>query len=424
MQTNERRPIPFAKPYAGKEEEEAVLRVLRSGWFTTGRETIEFEKEFSDFFKSNGGTAEAEPLYCMAVNSATSGLHLALEAFGIAPGDLVFLPSMTFTATAEVVRYLGAEAVFVDVLKDGFHMDPSALENTLDRLDRGNAPYPSRSRGGEGFGPRGKAKAVIPVHYGGLPCGMEAILSIAKKYGLKVIEDAAHSFPSFAPDKNSGGRWAGLMGDAGVFSFYATKTITTGEGGMVVTRDQARAGRIKVMRSHGIDRSVWNRYTDTNASWYYEVVAPGYKYNIPDLLSALGRVQLGRAMELLSMRIKIADLYDQAFGDDPHFTIPPTGPGDARHLYPLRLNLPALSIDRDQFALKMQEQGIGISVHFIPLHIMPYYRERYSMKEDDLAETIKTYRRAVSLPIWPGMSDAEVNRVIEVVKTLGSEYTV
>ena len=412
MQQNKFENIPFSRPYVGKEEEEAVLRVLRSGWLTTGKETADFEKEFADFFKNSSlkeNIANAgEPLHCMAVNSATSGLHLALEACGIGEGDLVLVPSMTFTATAEVARYLGAEVVFVDVAKDSFLMDPAALEHTLKGLQKG------------------RAKAVITVHYGGLPCDMESILPIAGKYGLAVIEDAAHSFPSFVQDRDNPkyGRWAGLMGDVGVFSFYATKTITTGEGGMVVTRDASRAARIRIMRSHGIDRSVWNRYTDTNASWYYEVVEPGFKYNIPDILSALGRAQLQRATELLSMRQEIARLFDEAFGSDPHFSIPPTGSGDARHLYPLRLNLDRLSINRDQFAAKLQEQGIGISVHFIPLHTMPYYKKRYSMQEDDLIETMRSYRRGISLPIWPGMSKAQIKRVIAVVKTLGSEYTV
>jgi len=407
-------PIPFARPYIGKEEEDAVLAVLRSGWLTTGKETLEFEKDFASFLKQNGDAP-----YCMAVNSATSGLHLALEAIGIEKGDLVLLPSLTFTATAEVVRYLGAEAVFVDVSKNSFHMDPKALELTLERLEKGLPPYPPRHGNGEGFGPRGKAKALIPVHYGGLPCGMEAILPVAEKYGLKIIEDAAHSFPSFVP---YAGQWAGLFGSVGVFSFYATKTITTGEGGMVVTRDAKIADRVKVMRSHGIDRGVWNRYTDTKASWYYEVIAPGFKYNIPDILSALGRAQLRRAMDLLAMRKKLAGLYDEAFRDDCHFTVPPTGDGDARHLYPLRINPEKLSICRNEFALKMQEQGIGISVHFIPLHTMPYYRQRYSMENQDLPETFNTYSRCISLPIWPGMTGAQTDRVISVVKNLGSEY--
>ena len=431
--------IPFSRPYIGKEEEEAVLAVLRSGWLTTGSETLEFEKEFCAFLKNPGNKNNDEPLFCMAVNSATSGLHLALEACGIQKGDLVLLPSMTFTSTAEVIRYLGAEAVFVDVVKGGYHMDPCALEYTLDRLKKGNPAYAPRSaagaiknsggsHGNSGFGPRGKAVAVMPVHYGGLCCDMNAILPIAEKYGLKVVEDAAHSFPSLCQS----GRWAGAIGDVGVFSFYATKTITTGEGGMVVTRNKEIADRVKIMRSHGIDRSVWNRYTDTNASWYYEVIAPGYKYNIPDILSALGRAQLRRAMDLLSMRKELARLYDEAFApglkpgesrdSDNHFILPPTGPGDARHLYPLQLNLEKLSIGRNEFAAKMQEQGIGISVHFIPLHTMPYYKERYSLEDRDFPETLESYRRTISLPLWPGMTRSQIDQVITVVKTLTCEY--
>jgi len=407
-------PIPFARPYIGKEEEDAVLAVLRSGWLTTGKETLEFEKDFGNFLN--------ESVECMAVNSATSGLHLALEALGIKEGDLVLVPSMTFTATAEVVRYLGAEPVFVDVSKDSYLMDPTALEQTLQRLNRGESAYPTRkgsNAGAEsgGFGPKGRAKAVMPVHYAGLPCDMDAILSIAKKYDLKVVEDAAHSFPSFV-----NGSWAGLIGDIGVYSFYATKTITTGEGGMVVTRDKAVAERIKIMRSHGIDRSIWTRYTDTKASWYYEVLEPGFKYNIPDILSAIGRVQLRRAMFLLEEREKLARRYDEAFGTDDNFLLPPTGPGDARHLYPLRLNLEKLSIGRNEFAAKIQEQGVGVSVHFIPLHTMPYYKKRYFLEDEDFPETLKSFKQTITLPLWPGLTDAQINRVITVVKTLACEY--
>lgn len=409
--------IPFARPFIGKEEEDAVISVLRSGWLTTAKETLEFEKEFGAFFGSK------EELYCMAVNSATSGLHLALEALGVSSGDLVILPSMTFTSSAEVARYLGAEVVFVDVAKDSFHMDPEALESVLDRLERGLPAYPSRNGcAKEGFGPRGKAKAVMPVHYGGLTCDMDSIIPIAKKYGIKIIEDAAHSFPAFIKNEHDGCKWAGLMGDAGVFSFYATKTISTGEGGMVVTRDKAVSDRIKIMRSHGIDRSIFNRYTDTKASWYYEVLEPGFKYNIPDILSALGRAQLRRANDLLSMRLEIARFYDEAFKDDIHFTIPPNIPGDARHLYPLRLNAETLSIGRDEFAARIQEQGVGISVHFIPLHTMPYYKKRYLLENNDFPETFNSYKRVITLPIWPGMTEPQIKRVIAVVKTLGSEY--
>jgi dTDP-4-amino-4,6-dideoxygalactose transaminase len=389
--------IPFARPFIGGEEEEAVLRVLRSGWLTTGAETLAFEKEFAAFLQSGGG------LHALAVNSATSGLHLALEACGVGPGDLVLAPSFTFTSTAEVIRYLGADPVFVDVAPGGFHMDSRALEETLARLSREPGPRPA---------------AVIPVHYGGLPCDMAAILSIARRYRLKVVEDAAHAFPS----RLENGAFAGTLGDAGVFSFYATKTITTGEGGMVVCADGDMAARISVMRSHGIDRSVWNRYTDAGASWYYEVVEAGYKYNLPDLLGAIGRVQLRRAWELLREREAAAAAYDRAFGGDGAFIIPPTGPGDARHLYPLRLN-PEAGLERDRFIQKLRDSGIGASVHFIPLHTMPYYKKRYKLRDEDFPESLKAYRSLISLPIWPGMGEDRINRVIRMVKTIKDEYT-
>ena len=391
--------IPFARPLIGMEEEEAVLRVLRSGWLTTGRETLAFEKEFAAFLHSApaGSSGKPEPgdIYCLAVNSATAGLHLALEACGVGPGDLVLVPSLTFTSTAEVALYLGAEAVFVDVLPGTFHMDPAALEETLKGI------------------PAGKAKAVIPVHYGGLPCNMGPILEIARKYTLKVIEDAAHSFPSF-----SGNGFAGTVGDVGVFSFYATKTITTGEGGMLVCRDSEIAKRVSVMRSHGIDRSVWNRYSDTGASWYYEVIEAGYKYNMPDLLAAVGRVQLSRAWQLLRMRQEIAAVYDSAFSQDDRFLIPPSGEGDARHLYPLRLNAGRTAVSRNDFIEKLKVAGIGVSVHFIPLHTMPFYKSRYRLREGDLPETMKSYSQEISLPLWPGMSGEQVTRVVEAVKNI------
>jgi dTDP-4-amino-4,6-dideoxygalactose transaminase len=241
---------------------------------------------------------------------------------------------------------------------------------------------------------------------------MGAIMEIAGRCGLPVIEDAAHSFPS----RTAEGPWAGTIGQAGVFSFYATKTITTGEGGMVVCRDRALADHISVMRSHGIDRTVWNRYTDRKASWYYEVVEAGYKYNIPDILAALGRVQLSRAMDLLEMRRRIAAMYDAAFAGDPRFSLPPTGPGDARHLYPLQFNLEKLSLSRDTIIEKLRNRGIGVSVHFIPLHIMPYYKKRQNLSPGDFPESLKRFERVVSLPIWPGMGESQVERVIAEVK--------
>jgi dTDP-4-amino-4,6-dideoxygalactose transaminase len=404
--------IPFHRPFIGAEEEEAAIRVLRSLWLTTGKETQALEQEFAAYLESNYSqppthSIHPEPLACLAVNSATSGLHLALEACGIMPGDLVLVPTYTFTSSAEVVRYLGADVVFVDSLPGGFHIDPVSLEETLKKL------------------PSGKAKAVMPVHFGGLPCDMEAVLSIAEKYGLKVIEDAAHSFPSpLAPSPHVGtGVMAGCAGDAGVFSFYATKTITTGEGGMIATRNSGLAKRMSIMRSHGIDRSIFKRYTDKKAAWYYEVLAPGFKYNISDLLSAVGRAQLSRTGEMLALRLAIAKRYDEAFAGDKHFTIPPTGPGDARHLYPIRINSRALRIGRNEFIERLQEQGIGVSVHFIPLHTMPYYKQRYNLKKIDFPNALESYSRVISLPIWPGMTENQVERVITVVKNLGITYT-
>jgi dTDP-4-amino-4,6-dideoxygalactose transaminase len=415
--------IPFARPFVGAEEENAVLRVLRSGWLTTGREALAFEQEFADFL-TQGRRAEGPgrenlettlssienntTIRCFAVNSATSGLHLALEACGAGPGDAVLVPSFTFTSTAEVARYLGAEPVFVDLAPGTFLMDPAALERTLDRLSRGLPAYEGRG----GFGPVGKPRAVIPVHYGGLPCDMGAIMEIARRHKVKVIEDAAHAFPSQLED----GGFAGTLADVGVFSFYATKTITTGEGGMVATRDGAIADRVAIMRSHGIDRAVWSRYTDRAASWYYEVVAPGFKYNLPDLLAALGRVQLRRAWDMLEKRRRVAALYNAGFGDDPRFILPPSGPGNAWHLYPLRLNLARRSLSRDTVIEGLQAAGVGASVHFIPLHIMPYYRQRQNLLPEDFPESLKQFQGTMSLPIWPGMEDAQVERVITTTR--------
>jgi dTDP-4-amino-4,6-dideoxygalactose transaminase len=400
-------PIPFARPFIGEEEEEAVLRVLRSGWLTTGPEALAFEKEFTLALQSN--SLPDEPgLFCLAVNSATSGLHLALEACGVRQGDIVLVPSYTFTASAEVVRYLGAEPVFVDSLPGGFHIDPHALEETITKLLQGKNPY------GKGTGVSGqtaviagKPKAIIPVHFAGLACDMESIMDIASRYELKVIEDAAHSFPI-----------AGITGDAAVFSFYTTKTIATGEGGMVACKDEQMVERVSLMRTHGIDRCAWNRYTDTRASWRYEVIEAGFKYNMSDVLASLGRVQLGRAGKLLSMRQEIAARYDLAFSGDERFIIPPSGADDARHLYPLRINPSTLKISRDEFIERLQEQGIGVSVHFIPLHTMPFYKNRCQIAEADLPCALASYKQEISLPIWPGMSEPQVNRVIDVVKSI------
>lgn len=416
--------VPFALPYMGLEEEEAVLRVIRSHWLTTGGEALAFEREFAAFLErkqEETPVAGESPgaLHALAVNSATSGLHLAFEACGVVPGDVVLTSPYTFTSTAEVARYLGAEVAFVDVAPGSYLMDPEALERTIQRLQRGEPAYEAPSdyggrKKGDRFGPRGRPAVIAPVHVAGLPCDMKKILTIAQTYGLKTVEDAAHSFPARLPD----GRWAGTVADAGVFSFYATKTITTGEGGMVVTRNSNIAERVSVMRSHGIDRAVWNRYTDRRASWRYAVVEAGFKYNLPDLLAAIGRVQLSRAERLLEMRRSIAQSYDQAFGSDPRFFIPPSSPGDARHLYPLRLSGTWGKEQRDRFIELLQDRNIGVSVHFIPLHTMPYYQKKYDLRPEDFPQALDQFERTISLPIWPGMEKGHVDRVIDAVRSV------
>jgi len=377
--------VPFARPALGGEEEEAVLRVLRSGWLTTGREAAAFEESMASLTRSP---------FALAVNSATSGLHLALEALGIGPGDKVITTPWTFTASAEVIRYLGAHPVFADIEPGGFNIDPEEVARLADQPG---------------------VKAILPVHFGGLPCAMAPLKALAEQHNLKIIEDAAHSFPSSTKEG-----YAGTWGDAGVYSFYANKTITTGEGGMVLTPHKEVAERIKILRLHGIDRDAFQRYTNRKASWEYDVVAPGYKYNMPDLAAAIGRVQMGRGEDFLQQRRVIAQTYTQAFEGLDFLECPPDGPGNSWHLYVIRLNLDKLNIDRNQFILKLQEQGISTSVHYKPLHLMDYYKKEYQLTPGDLPRASETYNRVISLPIYHGMTREETAFVINGVKRIGN----
>ncbi|MDR1868284.1 MAG: DegT/DnrJ/EryC1/StrS aminotransferase family protein [Treponema sp.] len=390
--------IPFAVPSIGAAEESAVLRVLRSGWLTTGKETLSFEKEFKAVF-------EDPSLHAIAVSSASAGLHIALKACGVGPGDTVIVPSYTFTSTAAAAHFLGAQAVFVDCTPGTFHIDPVKVEETVDRLLQGYCAYGWRG----GFGPKGKPKVLIPVHYGGVCCDMPALIAIAQQYGLKIIEDSAHAFPA----RVSPGIWAGTYGDIGVFSFYATKTITTGEGGIILCRDGHLAESMSRIRSHGIDRAVWNRYTDVQASWYYEVVEAGYKYNLPDILAALGRVQLSRAFELLEKRRAIAARYTEAFRAHPLVTIPRDSVENAWHLYPLYVHS-----HRDVWISLLKSKGIGVSVHFIPLHTMPYYKTFCAFLDSDFPHAYENFTHELSLPLWPDMSEEQVSQVIAAVNEL------
>jgi dTDP-4-amino-4,6-dideoxygalactose transaminase len=376
--------LPFALPEIGEAEINEVVDTLRSGWVTTGPKAKRFEDDFSAFLGDPS-------LHSMAVNSATAGLHLALEALGVGPGDEVITTTHTFTATAEVVRYLGADVVLVDI-------DPATLCIDVAAVAAAITP---------------RTKVVMPVHYAGLAADMPALLALARRHGLKVVEDAAHALPT-----TCGGQLIGtLESDVTVFSFYANKTITTGEGGMVVTRDTALAKRIKVMRLHGMSRDAFDRFTAKVPSWYYEIVAPGFKYNLTDIAAALGIHQLRRAHEFRAHRERIALAYNAAFADLPVITPALPQPGDmhAWHLYVLRLT-DAAPINRDALIEQLFAAGIGCSVHYIPLHLQPYWRDRYALRPEQFPHSQRTYERMLSLPIYTRMTDADVQRVAAAVR--------
>ena len=376
--------LPFALPDIGEEEIAEVVDTLRSGWVTTGPKARRFEAEFATFL----GDAS---LHCIAVNSATAGLHLALEALDIGPGDEVITTTHTFTATAEVVRYLGADVKLVDIDPDTLNIDPAAIEAVVT--------------------PR--TKAIIPVHYGGLAADMPAILAIARRHGLKVVEDAAHALPA-----TSSGRLVGTLdSEAAVFSFYANKTITTGEGGMLVTRDGALAKRAQVMRLHGMSRDAFDRFTASVPSWYYEIVAPGFKYNLTDIAAALGLQQLKKAHRFAQRRAAIAARFNEALAALPVLTAPlaPAGELHAWHLYPLRL-ADGATVSRARVIERLFERGIGCSVHYIPLHLQPYWRDRYRLTPQMFPHSQRVYERQLSLPIYTRMTDDDVERVVRAVE--------
>jgi dTDP-4-amino-4,6-dideoxygalactose transaminase len=377
--------LPFALPEIGEEEIAEVVACLRSGWITTGPRAKRFESDFAQYL---GGGVEA-----IAVNSATAGLHLALEAVGIGPDDEVITTTHTFTATAEVIRYLGAHPVFVDVDSDTLCIDPDLIEAAIT--------------------PR--TKAIIPVHYGGRAAPMEGILAIARKHGLRIVEDAAHALPCTHAGKLVGT----LASDVTVFSFYANKAITTGEGGMLVTRDPAIASRARTMRLHGISRDAFDRFTAKKASWYYEIVAPGFKYNLTDIAAAIGLHQLRRANEFQQRRERIARQFDVGLAGLPLSLPPKALPGDLHswHLYPVQLTDRA-AVNRETFIDQMFARGIGMSVHYIPLHLQPYWRDTYHLTAEMFPVSQGIYQRTASLPIYSRMSDADVERVIGAVRDI------
>ena len=379
--------LPFHHPSIGEEEIEEVVETLRSGWVTTGPRVKRFEDDFASFVGAP---------HAVAVNSCTGALHLGLAAIGLKPGEEVIVPAMTFTATAEVVTYFGAMPVLVDCRRDTFNLDERSLEERITE----------------------RTRAVMPVHMAGHPCEMDEILSISQQHGLKVIEDAAHALPT-----RYHGKMVGTISDITTFSFYVTKPITTGEGGMATTGNEEYSDRMRMLSLHGMSRDAWKRYAD-QGSWYYEVMEAGFKYNMTDIAAAMGIHQLHKANAFRERRSKIAECYAHALRHVeavrppvvlPHFQ-------HSWHLYIILLDLEMLAIDRAQFIQELKQRNIGTSVHFIPIHLHPFYRDTFGYHRGDFPSAEWVYDRCISLPIYPEMSDQDVGDVVEAVADVARKY--
>jgi dTDP-4-amino-4,6-dideoxygalactose transaminase len=383
--------IPFSKvPMAGNESR-YLNEVLESGWLTTSSKALQFEKLFAGFVGAK---------YACAVNSCTSALHLAVEALGISKGDKVLVPSLTFTATAEVIRYMGADPVFMDVDYDTGLISPSILKKTLETVS--------------------DIKAIMLVHYGGQTPLLttrdgEGVIDICRKNQISIIEDAAHAFPAKFDNQ-----YVGSFGDVACFSFYANKTITTGEGGMLVTDNEEIYKRVKIMRLHGINRDIWSRFTDNKSSWEYDVVAPGFKYNMPDINAAIGLAQLEKADYFREQRERCATFYQNDLRDEPTIDLPlcngPTG-NHSWHLFPIKIK-PEAKISRNEFINLMASEGIGTSVHYKPLHRMTYYMETYNLNPEDFPNTERIWNGTVSLPIYPELSSDDLKYICQTIKKI------
>lgn len=378
--------LPFASPLLGDEEIQGVLECLRSGWLTTGIKVREFETKFSEYIGCK---------HAIAVNSCTAALHLALEAAGVRPGDEVITSPMTFTATAAVVEHLKARPVFVDCEADTLNIDPAAIRAAI-------TP---------------KTKAILPVHFAGQACDMDPIQELARTHGLTVIEDAAHAIPT-----RYKGRMVGTLSPLTCFSFYATKNLTTGEGGMVTTDDDRYADRIRLMALHGMSRDAWKRYTQGGA-WSYEVLAPGFKCNLTDVAAAIGLPQLAHCDAFHRRRLEIVRKYNEAFAPLPGISIPAARDEMAHgwHLYVIRIDPDRIRISRDAFIDRLAERKIGVSVHFIPLHTQPYYRDTYGYRPNDFPRALAAFQRIISLPLYAKMSDGDVQDVIDAVSQIAED---
>jgi dTDP-4-amino-4,6-dideoxygalactose transaminase len=372
--------VPFHRASVGEEEVQAASDAIRSGWLTMGPRTFEFEEKFAKYVDAR---------YAIAVSTGTAALHLALEAAGVQAGDEVLLPTTTFTATAEAVIYLRARPVLVDIDPLTMNLDPGDTERRI----------------------TAKTKAIIPVHFGGQPCDMDQIHALARLHSLRVIEDAAHALPS-----EYQGKRVGNLSEFTCFSFYATKTLTTGEGGMVTTDNPAAADRMRLMRLHGIGRDAWKRYR-ADGSWHYDVLESGFKYNLTDFQSAMGLVQLAKSDRLREARQVIAERYSAAFAPFEELVIPCVCPDRSTswHLYVLRLRLDLLTGDRNSFVQALQRRGVACSVHFIPLHLHPFYQREYGYRAGRFPRAEEEYRASLSLPIFPDMTEEEIRYVISSV---------
>jgi dTDP-4-amino-4,6-dideoxygalactose transaminase len=378
--------LPFCLPDLGEDEINAVVEVLRSPWITTGPRTRTFEQQFAEYVGSR---------HAIAVSSCTAALHIALAAQGIGPGDHVITSPLTFCSTANVVLHLGGTPVFADICDD-YNIAPQEIERRISPC----------------------TKAIIPVHHSGQPCRMDEILACARKHGLFVLEDAAHAAGARYRD-----RIIGTIGDVTAFSFYAIKNMTTAEGGMITTDNDELAEKMRLLSLHGISKNAWKRYT-SEGSWYYEVIYPGFKCNMTDIQAALGICQLARLEDFLSIRSKYAAMYNRAFAEIPEIQTPVVH-ADVRHawhLYVIQLDLKRLAINRDQFIEALRAEDIGTSVHFIPVHLHAYYRDRFGFRRGDYPNAERIYDRIVSLPLYPKMTERDVQDVIAAVHHIVSRH--
>jgi perosamine synthetase len=379
--------LPFHRASVGDQEARAVLDVLKNGWLTSGPKVKEFEDAFARFT----GASNA-----VAVNSCTAALHLALAALDIQAGVEVIIPTMTFAATGEVVQYLNATPVLVDCKSESFHIDPNQIRRAITR----------------------RTRAIVPVHYAGYPCDMDEIIDIARSHELHIVQDAAHSFPA-----SYKGQMIGTIADVTCFSFYATKTITTGEGGMITTENPALAERMRMLSLHGISKDAWKRYS-AQGTWRYDIVEAGFKYNLTDLQAALGLAQLEKADILRQRRATIAKLYSKAIATIPGFLIPPDqdNNGHAWHLYVIRVDRERLKIGRDDVIEELKALGVGTSVHFIPLHLHTLYRQKFGCRPGQFPNAEMHFAGAISLPLFPDMSMEDVEHVLGALRDIAAKH--